>query len=75
MAIVLGKRSAHGEHLTFSERVIERITEAYGKLLERTIRLRWITIAFSQSSLCSACGSSPGWEPSFFPKWTTDASW
>jgi len=46
MAIVLGKRSAHGERLTFFERVIERITEAYGKLLERIIRLRWITMAF-----------------------------
>jgi len=45
MAIVLGKRSAHSERLTFFERLIERITEAYGKLLERTIRLRWITLA------------------------------
>jgi len=45
MAIVLGRRSAHVEHLTFFERLIERITGAYGKLLERTIRLRWITLA------------------------------
>jgi hydrophobe/amphiphile efflux-1 (HAE1) family protein len=45
MAIVLGQRSPHAERLSFFERLIERITEAYGKLLEETIRLRWITIA------------------------------
>jgi multidrug efflux pump subunit AcrB len=45
MAIVLGRRSPQAERLTFFERLIERITEAYGRLLEKTIRLRWITIA------------------------------
>lgn len=45
MAIVLGVRSPQGERLSFFERFIERITEAYGRLLEKTVRLRWITIS------------------------------
>ena len=69
MAIVLGKRSEHGvEHLTFSERVIERITEAYGKLLERTIRLRWITIAFFAVFLVLGVWLLPRLGTEFLPK-------
>jgi HAE1 family hydrophobic/amphiphilic exporter-1 len=69
MAIVLGKRSEHGvEHLTFSERVIERITEAYGKLLERTIRLRWITIAFFAVFLMLGVWLLPRLGTEFLPK-------
>ena len=68
MAIVLGKRSPQAEHLTFFERVIERITEAYGKLLEKTIRLRWITIAFFAVFLVIGVLLLPRLGTEFLPK-------
>jgi len=68
MAIVLGKRSPQAEHLTFFERVIDRITEAYGKLLEKTIRLRWITIAFFAVFLVIGVLLLPRLGTEFLPK-------
>jgi CzcA family heavy metal efflux pump len=46
MALVLGRRVAHPERLTMTERVIERITDKYGSLLDLAIRRRWATFAF-----------------------------
>lgn len=45
MALVLGRRAAHPEHLTFTERLIERITDSYSILLAFSIRRRWATIS------------------------------
>ena len=44
MAIVLGGWSAAVAPLSFFERLIERLTETYGKLLESTLRRRWAAI-------------------------------
>jgi hydrophobe/amphiphile efflux-1 (HAE1) family protein len=68
MAIVLGKHSPQAEHLTFFERVVERITEAYGKLLEKTIRLRWITVAFFAIFLVLGVLLLPRLGTEFLPK-------
>jgi hydrophobic/amphiphilic exporter-1 (mainly G- bacteria), HAE1 family len=68
MAIVLGKRSPQAERLSFFERIIERITEAYGRLLEKTIRLRWITIASFASLLVVGAILLPRLGSEFLPQ-------
>lgn len=45
MALVLGNRSVHADQLNFAERMIERLTEYYNRLLDKAIARRWATFA------------------------------
>ena len=68
MALVLGSRSAHADRMTFAERMIERLTISYTRLLEVTIRHRWATFVFFTVMLLVGAFLLPRLGTEFLPK-------
>ena len=68
MALVLGNRSAHAERMTFAERMIERLTISYTRLLEVTIRRRWATFVIFTVMLLVGAFLLPRLGTEFLPK-------
>ena len=68
MALVLGSRSAHAERMTFAERMIERLTISYTRLLEVTIRRRWATFVIFTVMLLVGAFLLPRLGTEFLPK-------
>jgi len=68
MALVLGNRSAHAERMTFAERMIERLTIRYTRLLEVTIRRRWATFVIFTVMLLVGAFLLPRLGTEFLPK-------
>ncbi|NMC44162.1 MAG: efflux RND transporter permease subunit, partial [candidate division Zixibacteria bacterium] len=68
MALVLGRRAAYPERLTFTERLIERVTDSYSKLLTFSIRGRWATITIFIAMLLIGTFLPPCLGTEFLPK-------
>ena len=68
MALLTPKHTGHEEKLTFLERKIERITEAYGQLLKSALRWRWVTFAVFAGFLIVGAFFLPRLGTEFLPK-------
>jgi len=68
MALVLGKRSVHSERLNFAERMIERLTNYYSRLLDKAIARRWATFAVFVVMLVVGIVLLPKLGTEFLPK-------
>jgi CzcA family heavy metal efflux pump len=68
MAVVLGGRSVAVGSLTFFERLIERLTESYGRLLEETLRRRWAVMGIFMVLLLVGAAALPRLGTEFLPQ-------
>jgi multidrug efflux pump subunit AcrB len=68
MAILIGRRKPGSERLTFFERFVERVTEVYVRMLEWSLRHRWITVSGFATVLVAGGLLLPRLGGEFLPK-------